>query len=132
MARRLLRVNEVIRETLSEAIAGGLKDPRVGFVTVTGVRTSADLRHARVFVSVLGAADERERTLAGLRSSHGYLQERVAKELRLKRTPQLDFVYDDSIERGMHIEALLRRYAETGTPEAAGEATAADGSEGET
>lgn len=136
MARRLLRVNEVIRETLSEAIAGGLKDPRVGFVTVTGVETSADLRHARVFVSVLGAADERDRTLAGLRSSHGYLQERVATELRLKRTPQLDFVYDDSIDRGMHIEALLRRYAGAEapepTPKAAGEATAADGTEGET
>ena len=85
---------------LSQAIADGLKDPRVGFVTVTGVETSADLRHAKVFVSVLGTPAERERTLAGLRSSHGYLQERVAAAVRLKRTPQLEFVYDESIDRG--------------------------------
>lgn len=110
MARRLLRVNEAVKETLSRALAGGLKDPRIGFVTVTGVETSADLRHARVYVSVLGSPVERERTLVGLRSSHGFLQGRVAAETRLKRTPQLDFVYDDSIDRGMRVERLLRRH----------------------
>jgi ribosome-binding factor A len=110
MARRLLRVNEALREALSQAIADGLKDPRVGFVTVTGVKTSSDLRHAKVFVSVLGSSAERERTLAGLRSSHGYLQDRIAAEVRLKRTPQLEFVYDESIDRGQRIEKLLRRH----------------------
>jgi ribosome-binding factor A len=110
MARRLLRVNEAVRETLSKALAGGLKDPRIGFVTVTGVETSADLRHAKVYVSVLGSTAEKERTLAGLRSSHGFLQERVAAEVRLRRTPRLDFVYDDSVDRGMRIERLLRRH----------------------
>lgn len=110
MARRLLRVNEAVKETLSRALAGGLKDPRIGFVTVTGVETSPDLRQARVYVSVLGSPAERERTLAGLRSSHGYLQERVAAETRLKRTPRLDFIYDDTVDRGMRIERLLRRH----------------------
>ena len=110
MARRLLRVNEAVKETLSRALAGGLKDPRIGFVTVTGVETSPDLRHARVYVSVLGSPAEKERTLAGLRSSHGFLQERVAAETRLKRTPRLDFIYDDTVDRGMRIERLLRRH----------------------
>jgi ribosome-binding factor A len=110
MGRRLLKVNEAVREVLSSTIAEGLKDPRVGFVTVTSVETSADLRHARVFVSVLGGQREREETLAGLRSSHGYLQERVAEAVRLKRTPQLEFVYDGSVDHGMRIQKLLQRY----------------------
>ena len=94
---RMRRVDEAVREVLSGAITQELKDPRVGFVTVTAVETSPDLRHARVFVSVLGDdARARERSLDGLRSAHGYLQRRVADELRLKHTPTLDFVYDDS------------------------------------
>jgi len=101
------RVNEAVREVLSVRLAEGLKDPRIGFVTVTAVDTSPDLRHARVFVSVLGDADQREQTLAGLASSHGYLQTRIAAELRLKRTPTLEFVYDESVERGMRISELL-------------------------
>jgi len=131
MGRRLLKVNEAVREVLSSAIAEGLKDPRVGFVTVTSVETSADLRHAKVFVSVLGGQRERDETLAGLRSSHGYLQERVAEAVRLKRTPQLDFVYDGSVDHGMRIQELLRRYeAEVRTADdeedAAGERSAGD------
>jgi ribosome-binding factor A len=105
---RIRRVNEAVREVLSEAITTELKDPRVGFVTVTAVDTSPDLRHAHVFVSVLGDDKQREESLAGLSSSHGYLQRRVASKLRLKNTPQLDFVYDESAERVMRISALLR------------------------
>lgn len=104
---RMRRVNEAVREVLSVHIAGHLKDPRIGFVTVTAVETSPDLRHARVFVSVLGTETDREQTLAGLRSSHGYLQAQVGAELRMKRTPTLEFVYDASIERGMRISQLL-------------------------
>jgi len=134
MGRRLLKVNEAVREALSSTIAEGLKDPRVGFVTVTSVETSADLRHAKVFVSVLGGQREREETLAGLRSSHGYLQERVAEAVRLKRTPQLEFVYDGSVDHGMRIHALLQRYeTEVRTTEdeddAAGETGPSDGVE---
>jgi ribosome-binding factor A len=101
------RVNEAVREVLSARIAEGLKDPRIGFVTVTAVDTSPDLRQARVYVSVLGDPEEREQTLAGLASSHGYLQTRIAAELRLKRTPTLEFVYDESVDRGMRISELL-------------------------
>ena len=88
---RMRRVNEAVREVLSTAIAKDLKDPRIGFVTVTSVDTSPDLRHARVYVSVLGDEKQRTETLAGLASSHGYLHGCVASELRLKNTPQLDF-----------------------------------------
>jgi ribosome-binding factor A len=104
---RMRRVNEAVREVLSVRLAGGLKDPRIGFVTVTAVETSPDLRHARVFVSVLGGDEERQETLAGLASAHGILQAAVAEELRMKRTPTLHFVYDHSIDRGMRITQLL-------------------------
>jgi ribosome-binding factor A len=106
---RMRRVNEAVREVLSAAITNELKDPRVGFVTVTAVDTSPDLRHAHVYVSVLGDERARGDSLAGLESSHGFLQGRVASELRLKRTPQLDFRYDDSTDRGQRISELLRR-----------------------
>ncbi|MGH2870189.1 MAG: 30S ribosome-binding factor RbfA [Solirubrobacteraceae bacterium] len=101
------RVNEAMRAVLSDAIAKDLKDPRVGFVTVTGVKTSSDLRHASVYVSVLGAGPEREQSMDGLRSAHGYLQSRVASELKLKHTPTLTFDYDGSIDHGMRISELL-------------------------
>ncbi len=110
------RVNEALREVLSVRIARGLKDPRIGFVTLTAVNTSSDLRHARVYVSVLGSAEERERSLAGLDSSHGVLQREIAAELRMKRTPTLEFVYDDSIERGMRISELLEAEEPEGPP----------------
>jgi len=101
------RVNEVIREVLGAAIATDLKDPRIGFVTVTDVDTSPDLRAARVYVSVLGDEAKREQTMRGLRSAHGFLQGRIAAELRIKRTPTLSFHYDDSIERGARLSRLL-------------------------
>jgi ribosome-binding factor A len=104
---RMRRVNEAILEVLGEAIATELKDPRIGFVTVTGVETSADLRSARVYVSVLGPEAERERTLAGLASSHGFLQGKIASAMRLKRTPTLSFHYDESVDRGARITRLL-------------------------
>ena len=104
---RMRRVDEAIREVLSDALGHDLKDPRIGFVTVTDVKTSPDLRHARVFVTVLGCDDQRAASLEGLQSAHGVLQRRVASELRMKRTPTLRFVYDDTTDRAMHIEELL-------------------------
>jgi ribosome-binding factor A len=101
------RVDEAMREVLSDAIAKQLQDPRVGFVTVTGVKTSPDLRHARVYVSVLGDEQIREASLDGLRSAHGFLQKNVASELNLKHTPTLTFEYDGSVDRGMRISELL-------------------------
>src|ERR1700722_16887502 len=94
---RMRRVNEAVREVLSDAISKDLKDPRVGFVTVTSVKTSPDLRHARVYVSVLGNEPERAASLEGLRSAHGYLQGRLGSELTLKHTPTLTFEYDDTV-----------------------------------
>ena len=108
---RMRRVNEAVREVLSGAITSELKDPRVGFVTVTAVETSPDLRHARVFVSVLGNPGERRRSLKALDSAHGYLQRRVAAELRMKNTPLIQFVYDETPERGMRINELLQTEA---------------------
>lgn len=101
------RVNEAVREVLSARIAEGLNDPRIGFVTLTSVETSTDLRHARVYVSVLGDESERADTLAALGSAHGLLQKAIGQELRMKRTPTLDFVFDESIDRGMRISELL-------------------------
>src|ERR671925_1681312 len=111
MTDRMRRVNEALKEVLSEGI-GDLKDPRIGFVTVTGVETSPDLRHARVYVSVLGSKRKRDATLAGLQSSHGVLQSRVNRELRLKRTPQLTFEYDPTIERGVRLSRLIDELAQ--------------------
>ena len=104
---RMRRVDEAVRAVLSDAIAKDLQDPRVGFVTVTGVKTTPDLRHARVYVSVLGDVHTRSESLAGLRSAHGFLQGRVASELNLKHTPTLTFEYDESVDRGMRISQLL-------------------------
>jgi ribosome-binding factor A len=101
------RVDEAVRAVLSDAIARDLQDPRVGFVTVTGVKTSPDLRHARVYVSVLGGEETRADSLEGLRSAHGFLQGAIAAELKLKHTPSVTFEYDPSVDRGMRITELL-------------------------
>ena len=104
------RVNESVRQVLSEAV-GDLKDPRIGFVTVTGVETTADLRQARVYVSVLGSEEAQQESLAGLEAAHGVLQGRLARELRMKRTPQLAFVYDPTVERGVRMTQLIDELA---------------------
>jgi ribosome-binding factor A len=104
---RMRRVDEAMREVLSDAITQEIKDPRVGFVTVTAVETSPDLRHARVYVSVLGDETRRKLSLDGLASAHGFLQKTVARELRMKNTPTLDFVYDDTIERADRMSRLM-------------------------
>jgi len=101
------RVNEVLREVIGATIVNELSDPRIGFVTVTSVETSPDLRTAKVYVSVLGDEDAREATLAGLRTSHGVIQARIAAETRMKRTPTLTFHYDATVEQGMRISRLL-------------------------
>ena len=107
MGDRLLRINESMREVLSQAI-GDLSDPRIGFVTITGVRVARDMKHAKVYVSVLGDDKARERSLAALRAAHGVLQRSVAREVKLRNTPQLHFEYDDTLDTAMRIEELLR------------------------
>ena len=104
---RMRRVDEAMRAVLSDAIAKDLKDPRIGFVTVTGVKTSPDLRHARVYVSVLGDEQVRSESLDGLRSAQGFLQSRVATELRLRHTPLIEFDYDETVDRAMRLSELM-------------------------
>lgn len=107
---RMRRVDEAMRKVLSEAIPT-LKDPRIGFVTVTAVETSRDLDHAKVWLSVLGSERQRERTLAALESAAGVLQARVNRELKLRRTPHLEFVYDRSVEHGVRMTHLIDELA---------------------
>ena len=104
---RMRRINEVLREAIGTAIASDLEDPRIGFVTVTAVDTSPDLRSARVYVSVLGDDEEKESTLAALRSSHGILQAAIVRGARMKYTPKLTFHYDEGPERAERLGRLL-------------------------
>ena len=110
MSDRMRKVNELLREVLSESLLD-LKDPRIGFVTVTAVRTSRDLRQATVYVSVLGSERKRERSLEGLEAAHGVLQARIASEVRLKRTPTLTFEYDPIVEEGVRMSKLIDELA---------------------
>lgn len=104
---RMRRINESLREVVGDAISTELQDPRIGFVTVTAVETSPDLRTARVYVSVLGKPEERDATLDGLRSAHGVLQSAIARQMRIKRTPTLSFHYDETVERAARVSKLL-------------------------
>ena len=110
MSERMRRVNESVRQVLAEALPE-LKDPRIGLTTVTGVDTAPDLSHATVYVSVLGSGRKRHASLLGLEAAHGVLQSRLARELRLKRTPQLTFEYDPSVERGVRMTRLIDELA---------------------
>ena len=110
MTERMRRVNEIVRQVLAEALPE-LKDPRIGLVTVTGVDTTPDLRHAIVYVSVLGSSRKRRATLLALEAAHGHLQSRLAREVTLKRTPTLTFEYDSSVERGVRMTRLIDELA---------------------
>ncbi len=118
VSERMRRVNESVRAVVAEGVAG-LKDPRIGMVTVTGVRVSPDLGDAVVFVSVLGSEKKRAATMAGLTSAHGVLQGRIGQQLSLRRTPRLTFAYDDSVERGVRMTKLIDELA-ADLPEDAG------------
>jgi ribosome-binding factor A len=117
------RVDESLREVLSEAIQT-LKDPRIGFVTVTGVKTTADLKESTVYVSVLGDEKNLRRTLEGLAAARGVLQARINEQLRLRRTPQLTFEYDPSVERGVRMTKLIDELAPDVPAEATDEGSA--------
>jgi phosphoesterase RecJ-like protein len=110
---RMRRVNMVLREVLAEGVEA-LEDPGLGFVTITAVRAASDLSQASVYVSVLGSEKRRARSLRALDRAHGVLQSRVARELHFKRTPQLSFHYDETIDQAMRLEELISR--EQGPP----------------
>ncbi len=105
---RMRRVNEALKEIIATALAREIKDPRIGFVTITGVETAQDLAHAKVFLSVYGKQAEKDATLEGLRAARPHLQRLISDELKLRRTPALEFVYDATIDQGMRIQALLK------------------------
>ena len=107
---RMRRVNEAVKQVLSEAIPT-LKDPRIGFVTVTSVETSRDLEHAKVWLSVFGSEKQRARTLVALEGAAGVLQARINRELKLRRTPHLEFVYDRAVEHGVRMTHLIDELA---------------------
>ncbi len=125
------RVNEAVREVLGSAVAARLKDPRVGFVTITGVEVTSDLRHAKVFYSVLGSQTAKAATLQALKGSHGFLQGEINRELHLKRTPELEFVYDESIDTGMRIHMMIRSEEDALGVDVQAEESSASGEEDE-
>ena len=104
---RMRRVNELMREVVGATIGGELQDPRIGFVTVTAVETSPDLRTAQVHVSVLGSEQDREDTMNALRSAHGVIQRAISGQIHMKRTPTLTFHYDDTAEKADRMNRLL-------------------------
>lgn len=105
--RRMHKVDELLREVVAEEVAE-LKDPRIGFLTITGVDTAPDLRHAVVYYSVLGTVEEEQATAAALASAAPRLQQAVASQTRLKFTPKLEFAVDPSIRQGDRIDQILR------------------------
>ncbi len=108
MAHRIERVNSLIRQELSELLRRQVKDPRLGdFIAVTAVATSADMKHAKVFVSRMGSAEEKQETLGVLSSASGFLRRELIKRLRMRRVPELSFQWDDSIERGDHLLRMI-------------------------
>lgn len=114
MSTRTERLSDLVRDEISRLLLREIKDPRIGFVTITGVLVSPDLRHARVFVSVLGEEAAREASLLALRSASGFIQRALFRNLRLKHSPMVTFHFDDSMERGERIERVLRRIREGG------------------
>ena len=106
--RRADRVADAIQEEVSDLLRLRIKDPRIGFVTITGVEVTADLRHARIFFSVVGDRAARDATQRGLDSATGFIQGALGRRLRLRFTPTIEFRFDPSIERGARIERLLK------------------------
>lgn len=124
---RLRRIDDQIRRIVSESLITAVQDPRIGFVTVTSVEVSREFDTAKVYVSILGTEAERKETLKGLRSAAPFLQSRIGKAMRLRRIPLLRFLYDDSLDRGLRVEAALRGLASGDAAEDAGDAEEIDG-----
>jgi ribosome-binding factor A len=106
---RTHRVGELIKEEISDIIKKELRDPRIGFVTITGVDVTPDLRYADIYISVLGNRKQKEETLKGLQSSSGFLRSMLSKRIRIKYLPELRFSFDPSIEAGMRIDRAIKK-----------------------
>ena len=110
--KRTERVNELLQEEISEILLREIKDPRIGFITITNAKTASDLSHIKVFVSILGDEGERNLTLMGLRSASGYIRQLLKKRINLRKIPEIKFVYDPSIEQGDRINRILQELKE--------------------
>jgi len=110
--KRVDRVNDLIQAELSDILLKETKDPRIGFITITSVETTDDLSHAKVFVSIMGEEKEKDLAIQGLRSASGYIRLRLKKRVKLHRIPQIEFVYDSSIEYGDRINKILQKLRE--------------------
>lgn len=117
---RMRRVNSVLQEVIAEEVTR-LKDPRVGFVTITGVETAPDLRTATVYYSVLGSPEEQEATARALRSAAPHLQAAVGRQVRLKYLPKLSFQRDEAVERGLRVQEILQEIHEEEDEDAGGD-----------
>jgi ribosome-binding factor A len=120
VSERMRRVNESLRKVLADGVER-LGDPSIGFVTVTGVRATTDFSQAVVYVSVLGSEKRRTRSLAALERAHGVLQQRIARELRLRRTPQLIFQYDETVDRALRMSELIDQVVPASSQEQRGD-----------
>ncbi|HZM50379.1 MAG TPA: 30S ribosome-binding factor RbfA [Vicinamibacteria bacterium] len=116
MSRRTERLGEEIREEVAQLIVGELKDPRIGFVTVTRVEVTPDLRTARVYVGVLGTEKQRQASLTGLRQATGFLRRALGQSLRLRYTPELVFTYDEGLEASDRVAQLLAEISRPADP----------------
>ncbi|WP_078595635.1 30S ribosome-binding factor RbfA [Evansella clarkii] len=106
---RANRVGEQIKKELTDIIQRELKDPRIGFITVTAVEVTGDLQQATAYITVFGDEDQRAKTLQGLSKANGFIRSEIGKRIQLRKTPELSFKFDESIERGNRIEELLRK-----------------------
>lgn len=107
IGRRAERLAEEIREEVAKIVGGELKDPRIGFVTVTRVELTADLRTARVHVGILGDAAQREKTLGGLRQAAGFVRRELGRRIRIRHTPEVQFHYDEGLDATERVARLL-------------------------
>lgn len=117
VSHRSLRVSEQIKKEIAHIIENQLKDPRIGFVTVTSVELSGDLRHAKVFVSVYGNELQKEESLKGLQKAAGFIRREIGQRIKLRYTPEISFKFDDSIEHGAKIAKLLTEVRQEGEKE---------------
>ena len=111
---RTIRLDEQFREEISKLLMKGLKDPRIGFVTISRVEITNDLSYAKVFISVLGSDREKAASLIGLRNSAGFIRTYLGKALKIRKIPQLSFLLDESLDHAMHIEEILAELKEQG------------------
>ena len=108
-SRRVERVSDLIKQQVSNIIRNDLKDPRVGFVTVTSVDLSRDLRHAKVFISVMGSDEDRSKSMEGLERASGFIRSRLGNKIRIRHIPELLFRHDDSYEYAARIDVVMKQ-----------------------